>query len=668
MDNGQILNENNQMSNNNGQVVGNYNQKLESLMNLALDATEEERAQSEILETGYDTEDDTWELIVKFHGSAEEIRNFIGEEGSFEELYGFYGIARVPTQLVDAFSALDMIEYIEKPKRLYFADIQANRVSCITQLRTTTNEAGYEELYLSGAGVLVAIIDSGIDYTHPDFRNEDGRTRIVELWDQTVGVGASELEAGEGVEASALEAGSGVSGGVGIGTVFSAAQINEALTSMGDDIRATVVTAEQRNRAYEIVPSRDVSGHGTAVAGIAVGNGRASGGLYQGVATHSELLIVKLGIPGETSFPRTTELMRAIDFCIRRSVELNKPIAINLSFGNTYGSHVGDSLLETYIDTVADIGRNVICIGTGNEGAAGGHAGGVLSDGQNTVIELAVAAQESTLNIQLWKRYEDDFSVRLTAPSGESLFLPEQQGVLISDALAPVESASGVLTSGAVAPGAWEFVLDQTKLLVFIGRPTPYSLSQEIFVDMLPVGGPYIASGIWTIELIPERIVTGLYRLYLPSESVLNRGTGFLSSTPDFTLTIPATANEGIAVAAYNSTYDSYADFSGRGSSDGSIALNAWKPDLAAPGVDIMSTKPGGGYDMYTGTSFATPLVSGGAALLMEWGIVKENDPFLYGQKVKAYLRSGARQLPGLDTPNTLTGWGALCVADSLPN
>ena len=156
MDNGQILNENNQMSNNNGQVVGNYNQKLESLMNLALDATEEERAQSEILETGYDTEDDTWELIVKFHGSADVIRSFLGEAGSFEELYGFYGIARVPTRLVDAFSALDMIEYIEKPKRLYFADIQANRVSCITQLRTTTNEAGYEELYLLGAGVLVA--------------------------------------------------------------------------------------------------------------------------------------------------------------------------------------------------------------------------------------------------------------------------------------------------------------------------------------------------------------------------------------------------------------------------------------------------------------------------------------------------------------------------------
>lgn len=641
MDNGQFADDNDVMPE-------QENQKLENLLNLALDATEEEREKSGILGIGYDTEDDTWELIVKFHGSAEEIREFLGEAGSFEALYGFYGIARVPTRLVDAFSNLELIEYVEKPKRLYFADIQANRVSCITQLRTITNAAGYEQLYLSGAGVLVAVIDSGIDYTHPDFRNDDGTTRIVELWDQTV---AQEVASSGTVNS--------------IGTVFSNSQINEALQNMGGDIRSTVVTAEQRNRAYEIVPSRDISGHGTAVAGIAAGNGRASGGLYLGVATHSDLLVVKLGTPGSNAFPRTTELMRAIDFCVRRAVELNRPIAINLSFGNTYGSHIGDSLLETYIDTVSAIGRNIICIGTGNEGAAGGHTGGVLQEGQNALIELAVAEQENTLSIQLWKGYEDTFSVRITAPSGETLLLPEQQGAL----------AFGVLN-----PGAWEFVLDQTKLLVFIGRPTPYSESQEVFIDMIPVGGEdvglgiasvgannNIASGIWTIELIPERIVTGLYRLYLPSENVLNRGTRFLSSMPEFTITIPATAREGIAVAAYNSIYDSYADFSGRGSSDGSIVLNAWKPDLAAPGVGIMSTNTNGRYESYTGTSFATPFVTGGAALLMEWGIVKGNDSFLYGQKVKAYLKRGARQLPGLDTPNTLTGWGALCVADSLP-
>ena len=75
-----------------------------------------------------------------------------------------------------------------------------------------------------------------------------------------------------------------------------------------------------------------------------------------------------------------------------------------------------------------------------------------------------------------------------------------------------------------------------------------------------------------------------------------------------------------------------------------------------------------GGYSPVTGTSFAAPLVTGAAALLMEWGIVRENDPYLYGEKVKAYLRKGARRLPS-ELAIRIRGWecGALCVADSLP-
>ena len=108
-----------------------------------------------------------------------------------------------------------------------------------------------------------------------------------------------------------------------------------------------------------------------------------------------------------------------------------------------------------------------------------------------------------------------------------------------------------------------------------------------------------------------------------------------------------------------------YADFSGRGTERGE---NFRKPDLAAPGVDIMTTVPGGGYAPATGTSFATPFVTGAAALLMEWGITDGNDPFLYGEKVKAYLQKGARSLPAFsEYPNPQIGWGTLCVRESLP-
>lgn len=215
--------------------------------------------------------------------------------------------------------------------------------------------------------------------------------------------------------------------------------------------------------------------------------------------------------------------------------------------------------------------------------------------------------------------------------------------------------------------GAWRYVLENTELLIYLGEPTPYASSQEIFIDLLPVHGAAIDGGIWQFHLTPQKIIVGDFRLYLPGEVTLNRGTGFLSSSPEFTLTIPSTAAKAITVAAYNSVYDSYADFSGRGAPEQSVVLGYFKPEIAAPGVNITSTNTNGGYFQFTGTSFAAPFVSGAAALLMEWGIGQRNDPYLYGEKVKAYLIKGARQLSGLESPNPMTGWGTLCVRDSLP-
>lgn len=596
-------------------------QKIENLLNLALDASAEERIKSEMLNVGYDAGTQEWELIVRYHGTEEnlirkltevvdglndELRDESGNAVQFEAdfLFGGYVILTVPQAVVSILPGLEEIEYIEKPKRLYFSVNQGKQASCIMPVQT---EAQYGRL--RGRGVLVAVIDSGIDYTHPDFRNADGTTRIVELWDQT-------------------------------NTVYTQEQINAALVAAGN-MTSTQVSAGQRQAAYRYVPSRDISGHGTAVAGIAVGNGRASDGRYSGVAPESELLVVKLGSPRRDSFPRTTELMRALSYCIQRALELRRPIAINLSFGNTYGSHIGNSLLETYIDLIAGIGRNVICIGAGNEGASGGHVGGML--GEIAEAELAVAAGEPTLSVQLWKAYEDIFAVGITGPDGSRVQLPED------------------------ITGVWRYTLGRTELLVYLGEPTPYAASQEIFIDLIPAGSfQTIDAGVWSFRIIPQRIITGIFRFYLPSEVTLQRGTRFMTPSPDFTLTIPSTSGSAITVAAYNSIYNSYADFSGRGSADQSIALGYFKPELAAPGVDIMSTDTSGGYAQYTGTSFAAPFVTGSAALLMEWGIIQGNDPYLYGEKVKAYLIKGARQLPGMETPNVMTGWGALCLRDSL--
>ena len=100
----------------------------------------------------------------------------------------------------------------------------------------------------------------------------------------------------------------------------------------------------------------------------------------------------------------------------------------------------------------------------------------------------------------------------------------------------------------------------------------------------------------------------------------------------------------------------------------GKKAIVALREPSLGPCFGMKGGAAGGGYAQFSGTSFAAPFATGAAALLMEWGIVRGNDPYLYGEKVKAYMRRGARELPGFDVyPNPQVGYGALCVRDSLP-
>ena len=473
----------------------------------------------------------------------------------------------------------------------------------------------------------------GIDWSRQDFRKENGETRIRYLWDQTLrgeGTTAGEAMEQEGMGRQRRMPPEGFSQGV----EFTEEQINLALE----------VSSPQEQ--YELLPSRDVSGHGTAVAGIAAGHNPEEG--YVGIATQADLLIVKLGIPDELGFPRTTEIMRGVVYALQKAEELQMPLAINLSFGNNYGSHDGSSLLERFLDNAAEVGRTVICVGSGNEGSSAGHIAGNVSE--NRSVELAVAQYERSLNLQFWQNYNDSYRLRLRSPGGQE-----------AELLTVVES------------GKYTLQLEQTDILVYIGEPRPYAVAREIYLDMIPAEGSYINSGVWQLLIEPVRVVTGEYYLYLPGSAVRNSRTQFFRPTPQVTLTVPSTSAKVITVGAYNATFDSYADFSGRGYADatrtiGVVTAGLTKPDLVAPGVNIIAPNLFGGYDAFTGTSFATPIVTGSAALLMEWGIVRGNDAFLYGEKVKAYLRAGAQPLRGETVyPNERVGWGALCVADSIP-
>ena len=579
-------------------------QKLENILNLALETPEEEREQTESLNVGYSAETRSWELIVKYHGSLDRLRE---QNIVVEELIAGYAILTVPEALVDTVSETPEIEYVEKPKRFYYGQTDPAGNSCFPPVTMRTP-------FLNGRGVLLAVLDSGITWDLEVFRKADGTTRIRYLWDQTASEGTDAVRYGK------------MPDGFALGTEYTAEEINAALNMSVLD-------------RYRRIPSRDLSGHGTAVAGIAAG--KSADGLYTGAAPEAELIVVKLGLPGnsggEEGFPRTTEILRGVTYALRKAQQLNMPLVINLSFGNSYGSHDGSSLLERFLDNASEIGKTVICVGSGNEGAARGHfAGNVARDSR---VELAVGNYERSLNIQLWKNYSDVFRIRLQSPGGEEAELTTN-----------------------IQGGKYTLRLEQTRILVYLGEPLPYAVAQEIYLEMIPVTGGYIDAGIWTIRLEPVMTVTGQYYLYLPAGNGRGDGTGFYRSTPQMTLTVPSTAAKVITVGAYDPVYDTYADFSGRGYADstrtiGVAAAGLTKPDLVAPGVNIQAPDVYGSFLPVTGTSFATPIVSGAAALLMEWGIVRGNDPFLYGEKIKAYLRKGARPLRGeKEYPNDRVG------------
>lgn len=559
-------------------------QKLENLLNISLQATKEEREKSEELGIGYDPEQNTWELIVRYTGSLDGLRTRYPQI-RIRELLNQYAVLIVPETLIDAVSQETVIEYVEKPKQLYF-ELQAGKAaSCINAVQQGMNNP----FGLFGKGTIVAVIDTGIRAESMEFRNADGSTRILNIWDQTTG------------------------------TEYDRSQIDEALQNETKDTAG--------------IPGADVLGHGTQVAAIACGS--------SGVAAQADILVVKLGLAAKNGFPRTTQLMEALDYVVRKAIDYGKPLAVNISFGNNCGDHTGSSLLENFINDIADSWKCSICIGSGNEGLGAVHTGGTLTEDMEETVELAVSSYETGLSIQIWKDYWDDIAVEIIAPSGRNL--------------------GRIQENSRVSRIRYE----DMELLTYFGEPSPFRIRQEIYIDMIPQT-VYIQSGLWKFRLIPRSIRNGRYDMWLPAQGALNFGTGFTSPDSASTFTIPSAAAKAVTVGAYDAGTGSAAPFSGRGyivEIGGSLMV---KPELAAPGVNVL-VPSASGMARVSGTSYATPFVTGSAALLMEWGIVRGNDAFLYGEKLKAYLIKGAEPLAGAAVPDTQTGWGRLCLKNSLP-
>ncbi len=525
---------------------------------------------------------DTIEVTIISGDTPENVRAAVEKiGGSYYDLgYGF-GIVTINIEKIIDLANIKSIEYIELPKQLYTTDAGSNRAVCVPEARSYYG--------IEGEGVLIGFIDTGIDYTHPAFRNSDGTTRIDYIYDLSEG-----------------------------GKAYNRDDINNALKSQDP---------------YSVVPSEDTVEHGTHVVGIACAGGNIDE-QYYGVAPKSSIAMVKCM---RGNFALSSNIMKGLKFLIEAGKFLNKPLVVNISLSTNDGAHNGTSLLEQYISTISTLERVTIVIAAGNEGDSAHHIGGNLNE-QNT-ISINVAEDEPGLVLNLYKPVLSDISIKITTPTA---------------------ATSGDIV---VREGYYEGTIGTDRYQIYYSGPKPFDIIGEITIAIL-TNSQYILSGEWEIQINLLNEYEGLYDIWLPIREGLNVNTKFLQPTVLNTLGIPATVTNVIGVGSYDYLTNNISSFSGRGKR---TIYQPIRPDLVAPGERIMSTIPDRSFDSKTGTSMAAPHVSGIAALMMEWGIVKGNDPYLYGERLKYFLVVSAnRNRTDITYPDPSWGYGEVCLNSAI--
>lgn len=543
-----------------------------------------------------------WEVIVQYVDDMNEAAAALNI--SIFYLNNTYAIARLKKQNINELAQYAAITYISFATTLNYIGISLDQI-CATNI---SSPAG--KFNLAGRGTLIGIIDTGIDYAHPDFINGNRSSRIRYLWDQTI----------KGTPPEGFET----------GTQYTNEEINRALGE----------TAREAQLA--IVPSIDVIGHGTAMAGVAAGNGKGSNGQYRGVAGECELIIVKIGKEGsQVSVPTDKDIMLGIKYVLKKAEEENKPVSILLGIGTNMGQHNGSAILERYIEQMSRVWKCNFVVGTGNQGNKGSHVSGKLNNNETQVVQLFVDSGQMAYECSMWKAFADKMEIVVESPKGE------------------VTESLSILTPNRA------FIFGNTVVMVNFSLPAIDSVRQEIFIWFQAAGGTGINEGIWSVLIKATDILDGTYNVWGSIIDNPQSQTKFLEEDPFMTLTIPSTTERITSVAAFNAVSSQTAAFSGRGYT----LAGAVKPDLAAPGVNVMtaSIKQGTLYEAVSGTSAAAAFVAGAYAILLEYSMARLGEQYLYGGSLKFYLlRNTKRPVSQAPYPNTQWGYGILCIEQTL--
>jgi len=563
------------------------------------------------------------DLIIDFELTDELINmDTANEDFCFRQLDRGLGLVFVPRQQMAPIGLLNY-SYQRLPNLFGLQELVTESVGQVFD-PTPLNSSGITDvqqapLNLSGKGTIIAFLDTGIDYQNAVFRNPDGSSRILAIWDQTIQ---------EGTPPENFD----------YGTEYTREMINQAL---------------QSDQPLEVVPSRDENGHGTAIASIAAGSQIQGGSVFNGAAYDADILVVKLKeckqylreyylIPDEVTAYQSTDIMMALEYADTFARSFFRPVIFCIALGTSYGSHSGNSPLSNYINRLANKRSRIFVVGGGNEGNSSHHYQGNLSpvngnEEEREEIEIRTGENERGFITEIWGKAPNIFTLSIRSPGGE----------VINN------------TSVRVDRGIeYQFVYERTMITV------SYALVEGSTGDeLITIRFQNPTPGIWTLILQSESgLQNAEFHIWLPISQFLSSETYFLSPNPDITLTIPSYAQNVITVSSYSDRTNSIYVRSGRGFSRSSDI----KPDIAAPAVNVSAVTRGLVNEIriakVTGSAAATALTAGGVADFMQWAITERRANYLRSGEVKNYLIRGAVRDDNLSYPNRLWGFGKLSI------
>jgi len=544
--------------------------------------------------------EDYADLLIEYNGDMTVFEAF--PNSPINIINPLHAVIHIPVQEITNKTILEL-GYAVIPSLLGLVGEASLEASGIQKIRNIPR------FDLRGQGVLIGIIDSGIDYTNPIFQYADKTTRIAAIWDQTI------------ISENPQE-------GIKYGTEYLREQINQAL---------------QSENPFEVVPSRDTDGHGTMVAGIAGGSEKPESNFF-GVAPEAEFVVVKLKqakrylkefflIPEQAICYSETDILFALEYVLATAVKLQQPISLCIAVNTSQSSHDGRGMTSSYLSSIATRSGVSVVVAAGNEGNARRHYFGQINTTMEfETVELNVGEEERGFSMELWGQSPGILSIDILSPLGEYVsrisasrddtreitFVTEATVIYVDYRI--VESESG----------------DQLILMRFF-NPTP---------------------GIWRFNVYARGDISQAFHIWLPMEGFISNNTFFIRSDPYTTILSLGNAEIPITATAYNDANESlYLN-----ASRGYTRLGVVKPSVAAPGVNVTGPTLEQGFSEFTGTSIAAAHTSGVAAMILQWSIVENNLENVSTIEIKNLMIRGARRDLDIIYPNRDWGYGILDV------